>query len=397
MINTRPGTIWGCFVSIAVLLTVQIGAPREDCAERTCGTSQNAQHAEAVSGCRVLEAMCVAVYALNPRPPRPSLCSECATLANCDSPSHIGYSRGQQCLAGLFGGAFLALQSVLQNAAHADETTPELKEAKPDVKDAAARSATHETPAVKPNEPSPPKELTPEEKAALAEGQSLFRGLCSGCHGGLGRGGKGPDLTDDRWLHGNKDEDIIRVIKNGVPATTMKKLGESLKDPQIDKIVAYVRSLARAPGDSNWKPYMPGDPKLGEQLFFDEKGKALCSKCHSVKRKGGHVGPTLDRIAVRRSPEYIMESIVQPSKFIDPLFETVQVATAQGKIIIGLRINETNFSIQLREENGRFHSLMKRDLEGFHVMEKSLMPENLMEQLNVRQLHDLFAFLMTLE
>lgn len=225
----------------------------------------------------------------------------------------------------------------------------------------------------------------------------MFRGLCSGCHGGQGRGGKGPDLTDDRWLHGSKDEDIIRVIKNGVPGTTMKKLGESLKDQQIDKIVAYIRTLARAPGDSNWHPYMPGDPKLGEQLFFDEKGKALCSKCHTVKRKGGNIGPTLDRIAVRRSPEYIMESIVQPSKFIDPMYEAVQVGTPQGKLLTGVRINETNFNILLREENGKVHSFNKRDLEGFQVLKKSLMPENITEQLTVKQLHDLFAFLMTLE
>lgn len=253
-----------------------------------------------------------------------------------------------------------------------------------------------EQPASSP-EPSPQKELSAEEQAALAEGQALFRGLCSGCHGGLGRGGKGPDLTDDRWLHGNKDEDIARVIKNGVPGTTMKKLGESLKEQQIEKIIAYVRSLARVPGDANWKPYMPGDPAAGASLFYDEKGKAQCSKCHTVNRKGGHVGPTLDRIAARRSPDFIMESIVQPSKFIDPLFEGVQVATKEGKVLTGLRINETNFSIQMREENGRFHSFAKRDLEDFRVMDKSMMPDNMAEQLTVKQLHDLFAFLMTLE
>jgi len=213
----------------------------------------------------------------------------------------------------------------------------------------------------------------------------------------MGRGGKGPDLTDDRWLHGNKNEDIARVIKNGVPQTTMKKLGESLTEQQISRLIDYIRSLARAPEESHWKPYMTGDAKAGEQLFFDDKGKAQCAKCHTVNRKGGRVGPALDRIAVRRSPEFIMESIVQPSQFIDPLYEAVQVVTDSGKVITGLRINETNFSIQLREENGRFHSLMKRDLEEFHVLEKSLMPENLAEQLTVRQLHDLFAFLMTLE
>src|SRR5438093_719237 len=57
-------------------------------------------------------------------------------------------------------------------------------------------------------------EPTKSDEAALAEGQSLFRGLCSGCHGGAGRGGKGPDLTRKKFTHGSADEDIIRVIKN---------------------------------------------------------------------------------------------------------------------------------------------------------------------------------------
>src|SRR6516164_7679445 len=104
---------------------------------------------------------------------------------------------------------------------------------------------------------------TPEKQAALEEGQALFRGLCSGCHGGNGRGGKGPDLTDDRWIHGSSDDDIARVIRNGVPRTTMKKLGDALKEEQIRKVILYVRSLARAPGESTWKPYQAGDPKAG--------------------------------------------------------------------------------------------------------------------------------------
>jgi putative heme-binding domain-containing protein len=120
-------------------------------------------------------------------------------------------------------------------------------------------------------------------------------------------------------------------------------------------------------------------------------------KCHSIGSEGGRIGPSLDRIASRRAAEFIMESIVQPSKEIAPEFEAVVVATKEGKVITGLRINETNFNIQLREENGRFHSFLKRDLEEVKVMAKSLMPENLPELLTVKELHDLFAFLMTLE
>src|SRR5439155_24940268 len=127
------------------------------------------------------------------------------------------------------------------------------------------------------------------------------------------------------------------------------------------------------------------------------KGKAQCARCHTVGGEGRRIGPALDRIASRRAPEYIMESLVLPSKDIDPMYEAVQVVTASGQQIVGLRVNETNFSIQLREETGRFHSFLKRDLESVTVLKKSLMPENMPEQLTVKELHDLFAFLMTLE
>jgi putative heme-binding domain-containing protein len=242
--------------------------------------------------------------------------------------------------------------------------------------------------------PTPAPAPAPEE---LAEGQALFRGLCSGCHGGAGRGGKGPDLTDNRWIHGNTYEDIVRTIKNGVPNTTMKKMGESLKPEQIRSCVAYIRSLARSPGENTWKPYIPGDPEAGKKLFFDPKSKLQCSKCHSVGGEGGRIGPSLDRIASRRSPEFLIESILQPSNDIAPEYEAVAVASKDGRVITGLRVNETNFSIQLHEENGRFHSLLKRDLDEVKVLKKSLMPDNIAELLSVKDLHDLYAYLMTLE
>jgi putative heme-binding domain-containing protein len=243
----------------------------------------------------------------------------------------------------------------------------------------------------------PGKKDATSNEVTLAEGQAMFRGLCSGCHGGAGRGGKGPDLTDKRWIHGSTDEEIAGVILNGVPRTTMKKLGDSLKPDQIRKLIAYIRSLTRSPGDSTWKPYLAGDPKAGRELFFGSSSKLQCAKCHSIGGEGGRIGPVLDRIASRRAAEFIMESILDPSKEIAPEYEAVAVATKEGHVLVGLRINETNFSIQLTEESGRFHSFLKRDLDELRVLKKSLMPENFGELLTVKELHDLFAYLMTLE
>lgn len=250
--------------------------------------------------------------------------------------------------------------------------------------------AAGQTPTAEPGKPVAP------DPAAMAEGQALFRGLCSGCHGGAARGGKGPDLTDDKWLHGGTDAEIARTIQNGVPGTTMKRLGEALRPEQIRRLIAYIRSLARSPSESTWKPYIGGDSTAGRALFFDLKGKAQCARCHSVGGEGGRIGPSLDRIAARRAPEFIMESILEPSRDIAPEFETVAVATREGRVITGIRINETNFNIQLREEDGRFRSFMKRDLDEVKALKKSLMPENISELLTVKELHDLFAYLASL-
>ena len=77
----------------------------------------------------------------------------------------------------------------------------------------------------------------------------------------------------------------------------MKKLGDALKEEQIKKLVAYIRSLARAPGESTWQPYLKGEAEAGRKLFFDAQGKAQCAKCHSVNKEGGRVGPALDRVS----------------------------------------------------------------------------------------------------
>ena len=44
-----------------------------------------------------------------------------------------------------------------------------------------------------------------------------------------------------------------------------------------------------------------------------------------------------------------------------------------------------------------YRLFMKRDLEEVKVLKKSLMPENFGELLTVKELHDLFAYLVTLE
>lgn len=66
------------------------------------------------------------------------------------------------------------------------------------------------------------------------------------------------------------------------------------------------------------------DVKRGEQLFL--KHPAACILCHSLKGQGSTVGPPLDGIASRGTPEYIRESLLEPSKVLAKGYEQLKVS-----------------------------------------------------------------------
>lgn len=79
---------------------------------------------------------------------------------------------------------------------------------------------------------------------AIKAGEKIFDEKCADCHGGDAMGGAGPDLTDDKWLHGGSDAEVFTTVskgrKGGMPAW-----GGQLKDDDIWKVIAYIRSLAK--------------------------------------------------------------------------------------------------------------------------------------------------------
>ena len=98
-----------------------------------------------------------------------------------------------------------------------------------------------------------------QDPAAIALGRKVFEGkaggaICFTCHGMNAKGtpGLGPDLTDDRWLHGDGSAAFIdSIVRNGVPkpkqsaAPMPPKGGANLDDQQVKAVVAYVQSLRK--------------------------------------------------------------------------------------------------------------------------------------------------------
>jgi len=110
---------------------------------------------------------------------------------------------------------------------------------------------------VRAEEAATPPKLNPYtgNAEAIEQGRALFLQMgCSGCHGVGGGGGMGPALLDDEWKFGSDDATLFKLIKGEIPQQTMPAaFGNVLKDEDIWKLIAYVRSLYRGdPSKINW-------------------------------------------------------------------------------------------------------------------------------------------------
>jgi mono/diheme cytochrome c family protein len=82
-----------------------------------------------------------------------------------------------------------------------------------------------------------------EDPEALARGEAVFAGTCSGyCHGINLALNNTPNLFDCAWLHGGSNREIHNTISNGVPGTAMIGFAGRLPegDDDIWKIVAFL-------------------------------------------------------------------------------------------------------------------------------------------------------------
>jgi len=83
------------------------------------------------------------------------------------------------------------------------------------------------------------------DAASIDAGKTIYKEMnCFACHGMKGEGNSiGPNLHDEIWLHGCKIQDVVNVIKNGVPAKGMTPFKAQLSDDKIQKVSSYILSL----------------------------------------------------------------------------------------------------------------------------------------------------------
>jgi len=217
---------------------------------------------------------------------------------------------------------------------------------------------------------------------AIRIGASLFAVRCAECHGPDAKGRLGPDLTR-RWARGESDESAFRIIRNGVPGSSMPP--SSAPDDELWAVVAHLRSISVMP------PLVTtGDAGRGRALFEKE-----CSGCHQVRGEGGALGPDLTTIGATRSRAALTTALRDPSASVALGFRGATFNFG-GERVEGAVKGEDAFSLQVVTDEGELRAFPKRDLDGLTRSATSLMPVFDAGKLSDAALEDLLAYLGTL-
>lgn len=134
-----------------------------------------------------------------------------------------------------------------------------------------------------------------------------------------------------------------------------------------------------------------GDPRRGETLFF--QGQVSCSQCHQIKGRGHAVGPDLSDLGKRLNREKILESLLDPSRTVDPKYAAFVVETQQGKLHTGIVVARDAKEVVLKQAGNETIRIAAKEIASITQQSKSLMPEQALSELTRQQALDLLEFL----
>jgi putative heme-binding domain-containing protein len=208
---------------------------------------------------------------------------------------------------------------------------------------------------------------------------------------------------------------LEKLLSNSKSALLLaRKLGRGEMNPaERNQVLTAAAKLQAGPIRDLFEGYLPSDPKgarklgsnprpgiilalkgdsgRGERLFWSP---ALnCGSCHKIGERGTPVGPELSAIGRLRARENLLESILEPSRRIEPKYAVYVVHTADGRSFSGLLLRRDEKAVVLRNAQNQEIIVAAKNVEQLHVSRTSLMPDGQVAGLTASEAADLLAFL----
>ncbi len=228
------------------------------------------------------------------------------------------------------------------------------------------------------------------DPAAVEHGRTQFKSSCGFCHGDDATGNRAPDLIRSALLSHDVNGNMIGpVIRNGRPDKDMPAF-PTLSDNAVADIVVFLHKQAYdalhsagVPNDYPLKKLLTGNADAGKAYF---NGAGGCSGCHSPS--GDLAG-----VAKKYSPLNLQQRFLNPARAAR-VTATVTLANAQKDE--GAVVHSDEFEIAIMAPGGWYKS-WKRSEVTVELHDPLAAHRALMTKYTDKDIHDLFAYLETLQ
>lgn len=153
------------------------------------------------------------------------------------------------------------------------------------------------------------------------------------------------------------------------------------------------------PGAPNRPEKMPAARRIaggnwlrGQRVFHSDE--AGCAKCHTLRGRGGQVGPDLSNL-IHRDYDSVLRDIVSPSAALNPDHITYTAEMADGRVYTGILRDGGPGQVILLDASGGQTVLDRGKIESLTPSKTSLMPAGIDKVLSREQMEDLLTFLLT--
>ena len=180
------------------------------------------------------------------------------------------------------------------------------------------------------------------------------------------------NFTQIRKLLASKDPEVVRAVR---------AIWGTIRDgrnPGRERVIEGLRQTLRS---------TRGDARAGAVVF-----KNVCGQCHKIYGEGQDVGPELTGSG-RASFDQLLSNVLDPSLVIGEAYQATSVVTTDGRVLTGLRVEDTPERIALKLQGGKVEIVPRDKVDEVKLSPLSLMPEDLEKQLKPQELVDLLAFL----
>ena len=181
-------------------------------------------------------------------------------------------------------------------------------------------------------------------------------------------GMNGAAAKPDSLLEGGSPDKLLADARSALAAARRVGRGE-MKPAERDPLLTAAAKLPAGPIRDLFEGYLPtddkgprklgsnprprsilalrGDAGRGETLFWSQA--VNCGKCHKIGDRGTVLGPELTTIGKTRPREDLLESILEPSRRIEPKYAAYVVHTVDGRSFTGLVAKRDEKEVVLRD------------------------------------------------